>query len=136
MAKKQDSELIESLEAIPLFAGCNGRQLRVVAASGKRLSRQAGSIIVKKGASGVAFFVILSGMADVLRDGESVARLMPGDFFGEMALLSDKPRNAEVQAASNVELFTFTRWTFKSMVVTNPKISYVLMKTIAARQSQ
>ena len=127
---------MESLEAVPLFAGCSDRQLRVVASSGKLLSRNAETTIVKKGASGVAFFVILSGMADVLRDAESVARLMPGDFFGEMALFSDEPRNAEVRAISNVELFTFTRWTFKSMVVTNPHISYVLMKTIAARQSR
>lgn len=135
MARSQEPEIITALSGVPLFAGCNKRQLKTIAVSGKVLSRKEGAAIVEQGASGVAFFVLMSGSAEVLRDGQSVARLMPGDFFGEMSVLLDETRNAEVVAATDCELFAFTRWAFKSLVTTNPQISYIVMKTMAARQA-
>jgi CRP/FNR family cyclic AMP-dependent transcriptional regulator len=132
---KQDAALVKSISSVPLFAGCSRKQLKIVAASGKLLVRKEGATIVEEGASGVAFFVLLSGSADVVKDGDLVARLMPGEFFGEMSLMLDETRNAEVVAAADSELFAFTRWAFRSLVKTNPGISLVIMKTLAARQS-
>jgi CRP-like cAMP-binding protein len=133
MAKK-DTAIITALAGVPLFDGCNKKQLRTIAASGKMAKRKTGTTIVKEGSSGVGFFVIVEGTANVLRGGDWVARLTPGDFFGEMALLLDERRNAEVVAADDCELFTLTRWAFKSIVMTNPQICYSVMQTIAARQ--
>lgn len=135
MAPKPDTKIAGALASVPLFAGCNKKQLRTVAASGKMLKRKEGAAIVEAGASGIAFFVLMSGSADVIKDGERVASLMPGDFFGEMSLMLDETRNAEVVASTDAELFTFTRWAFKSLVTTNPAISLVIMKTLAARQA-
>jgi len=135
MTDMQDKKTLEALAGVPLFATCTKKQLKTVAAAGKRLKRREGTVIAKAGASGIALFVILDGCVDVVRDGALIARLYPQDFMGEMALLSDEPRNADLIAVSDVELFTFTQWTFKSLVRTNPDIAYAVMKTIAARQS-
>ena len=134
MAKK-DPAIVTALEGVPLFAGCNKKQLRTIAASGKMLKRKAGTTIVKEGVSGIGFFVIVDGTANVIRGGDWVARLTPGNFFGEMALLLDEPRNAEVVAADDCELFTLTRWAFKSIVMANPPICYSVMQAIAERQA-
>ena len=133
MATK-DSAIITALGEVPLFSGCNKKQLRTIAASGKVLKRKGGSTIVEDGSSGVAFFVVLSGSADVVKGDQRVARLMPGDFFGEMALILDETRNANVVASEDSELFTFTRWAFKSLVTTNPQLCYTVMQAVAARQ--
>ena len=135
MAPKPDAKIAATLANVPLFAGCTKKQLRTVSASGKTLKRKDGAPIVQEGASGIAFFVLMSGSADVIRGGDRVASLLPGDFFGEMSLMLDETRNAEVVATSDAELFTFTRWAFKSLVTTNPAISLVIMKTLAARQA-
>lgn len=135
MAKATDSHIVEAVSRVPLFAGCNKKQLKTIAASGKQLTRPAGSLIVDQGAGGIAFFVLLSGTAEVVRDGVKVAQLMPGDFFGEMSVLLDENRNAQVVASSDCELFTFTRWAFKALVTNHPQISYTVMKTMATRQT-
>ena len=132
---KKDAAIVTALESVPLFAGCNKKQLRTIAVAGKRLKRKAGTTIVKEGVSGVGFFVILDGTANVLRGGDGVTRLTPGDFFGEMALLLDEKRNAEVVADDDCELFTLTRWAFKSIVLDNPPISYSVMQAISERQA-
>ena len=102
-------------------------------AKGKIVSRKAGSTILEEGASGVAFFMILDGTVDISRDGRALARLMPGDFIGESALLTDRPRNATAIAATDVELFTFTPWSFKAILLGNAKIAYGVARSLAAR---
>ena len=65
--------------------------------------------MIKEGDSGHEFFVIVEGTADVERGGKKIAKLGPGDFFGEIALLRDVPRTATVRAVSPSELFALDR---------------------------
>lgn len=133
MAKQSDAALLNSLASVPLFSECSAREIRAVARDGKVMRKRAGSTIVAEGAGGIAFFLILTGTVDISRGDTTVAQLMPGDFFGELALLSDNPRNATAMAASDVELFTFTEWAFKSMLLANPKIAYGVARAVAKR---
>lgn len=135
MANKPDAALLEALGAVPLFRECTPRELKAVAQGGKLLSKRAGSKIVEEGSGGVAFFLILEGVVDVSRDGTPLASLAPGQFFGENALLVDGARNATAAAATDAKLFVFTQWAFKSMLLSNAKISYAVAKAVAERSA-
>src|SRR4029450_8370738 len=68
-----------------------------------------GEAIITQGEAGDAFYAIRSGRVDVVRDGEPVTQLGPGDHFGEVALLNDQPRNASVIAHTPVRAFRLSR---------------------------
>lgn len=133
MVDKPAAALVDALTGVPLFAECSPKEVTAVAREGKIFSKKAGSTIVAQDAKGIAFFLILDGMVEINRGDRPVARLMPGDFFGETALLTDRLRNATAVAITDVELFTFTQWAFKSMLLANAKIAYAVARSLAAR---
>ncbi len=133
MASDPPADLVDALVRVPLFASCSRQEVVAVARQGKIISREAGSKILEEGAKGIAFFLILDGTVDISRGERSLARLMPGDFFGESALLSDLPRNASGLAVTDVELFTLTQWAFKSVLLGDAKIAYGVARALAAR---
>ena len=136
MAKTTDKALLEALKKVPLFGQCTAKELQTIAASGKVVKRKAGAEIVREGRNGSAFFLLLDGKVEITRDGQPVARLIPGDFFGELALLSDHRRNADAHAVDDVELFGITVWSFRSILLDNPKIAYTMLQTIARRAAE
>lgn len=95
--------------------------------------------VFDQGDVGDKVYVLVKGEADVVRDGHSVATLKPGDVFGEMALISDKPRSATVQAKSPVDLISISRDAFEKLVAHLPgvksSIDEILQKHIAVRDT-
>ncbi len=112
---------------------CSRKEIVSLARKGKIVSKKADSTILEEGSKGIAFFLLLEGTVDINRNGRTVARLMPGDFFGESALLSDLPRNASGVAATDVKLFTLTQWAFKSVLLADARIAYGVARALAAR---
>jgi SAM-dependent methyltransferase len=94
----------QRLRLLPMFADATDDELAKVLARSLVLARDAGSVLVAEGAPGDEVFVILDGAAEVTRRGEPVARLGPGDLFGEMAAFDGGVRTATVTATSDVEL--------------------------------
>ena len=135
MARKHDKAVVESLATIPLFSECSTRELRDITRSGKVVSKSAGSTIVAEGTGGGAFFSILDGQVEITRGDKRLAVLMPGDFFGEMALLVDTSRNASATALTDVECFAITAWHFKSLLLGDAKLAYKTARAVAARAS-
>ena len=88
--------------------------------------------IVHQGDPGDRFYILLEGAVDVIRDGETVAQLTPGDFFGETALLLDAPRNATVRAATHSLTWSITRAAFQRLVggylLANPQTQEEIMR--------
>ena len=88
-----------------------------------------GETIIKEGAEGNSFYIILEGDVRVvvgkkfLRSGKEVARLGPGDFFGETALVSNQPRNATVICDGTVRAVELERSAFESLKSTNDNFS-------------
>ena len=81
--------LADDLARIPLFSGLNKRQLRKLAGGFKELGFAPGRAVVREGhVDGVGFFVIATGTAAVSVGGEAVATIGPGDYFGEMAMIT------------------------------------------------
>jgi len=88
------------LSALPLFEGLTTEQQERCAALFRETQLLAGSGLAREGDFAYKFFVVLDGEVEILRDFEHVAHLGPGDFFGEMGLVSGDRRNARVVARS------------------------------------
>jgi hypothetical protein len=103
------SEEMARLRATDLFAPLPPQALERVARDLVPLDVPAGGVVISEGEPGRRFYVLTEGRAIVSRDGETIAERGPGDYFGEVALLLDQPRNATVTAVSDVRLFVLER---------------------------
>lgn len=123
----------ERLAAIPLFANLSNKQLVAVGGLATVVDVSAGRELIHEGAVGREFFLVVDGEAEVSRDGEVVARLGPGTFFGETALLFDQPRNANVVAATDMQVEVIERRDFKDLLAEFPEL-YAPLLAAAAEQ--
>jgi CRP/FNR family transcriptional regulator, cyclic AMP receptor protein len=100
----------DRLRAIPVFASLDSETLRGIATFATESSVPAGKHLVKEGDYAYEFMAIEEGEADVVRGGKQVARLGPGDIFGEMAVLEKTLRTASVVARTPMRLVTLSHW--------------------------
>jgi CRP/FNR family transcriptional regulator, cyclic AMP receptor protein len=103
----------DRLRAIPVFASLDSETLRGIATFATESSVPAGKHLVKEGDYAYEFMAIEEGEADVVRGGEKVATLGPGDIFGEMAVLEKTLRTASVVARTPMRLVTLSHWDLK-----------------------
>jgi CRP-like cAMP-binding protein len=103
----------DRLRALPVFADLDEQTLRGVATFATESSVPAGKHLVKEGDYAYEFMAIEEGEADVIRGGETVATLGPGDFFGEIAVLEKSLRTASVVAKTPMRLVTLSHWDLK-----------------------
>ncbi len=124
---------VELIKRAPLFAHCSKRELADVASIADELDLPAGRELIREGQRGREFFVLLDGEADVTRDGKKLATMRSGDFFGEIALVSDAPRTATVTASTPVRVLVVTERAFKSLLERAPSIQLKVLKALAER---
>ena len=118
----------EALRAIPLFAGFSDENLEKLAPRFNELSFPPGHSIAKEGNPGFGFFVIESGSAKVTVREEERRTLGPGSYFGEIAMLSGKPRTATIIARSAVSAIEITRETLDRVTTRYPEVREVLQR--------
>lgn len=123
----------DALAHVPLFAGLSKRHLRRIAEHTDEVAIGAGDTIVAEGERGGAFYVILEGEARVIRGGRTVARLGATDFFGEMALLDDQPRNATVIATTPLRALRLFKQAFVEVMHDEPAVAVQILSTVAQR---
>src|SRR3981081_3664905 len=99
---------VKHLDGIGLSGGLSTDQRGEVARISDEIDIDAGKRLVSEGRFGYEFFVIANGTAEVVRGNEHIADLGPGDFFGEMALLGDTTRNADVVASTPMTAMVMT----------------------------
>jgi CPA1 family monovalent cation:H+ antiporter len=124
---------LETLAEIPLFEGLPKRHLRRVAKLARVRRFAPGSSLVRAGDSGRSFYVLLDGIAKVVRPDGRPRRVGIGDYFGEMALLDDAPRSADVVAEGEVLALTIDRSGFAKLLRAEPTLAQALLRTLAAR---
>jgi len=126
---------IEMLKVSPVFSGLKKKQLEAVAGTARALSFAEGDTIISEGEDhSIGFYVLGSGTADVTKDGQVVASYGPGDYFGEIALLSDETkRTATVTATSDAEVLGVTKWDFRALINAQPEIAVQVMGELARR---
>ncbi|MGI9599307.1 MAG: cyclic nucleotide-binding domain-containing protein [Acidimicrobiales bacterium] len=133
--RSAEKKLVDSLKTVPLFHQTTKKQRQTLAKLGKIVTWKAGSVPIKQGSKGAAFFLILDGMVDVVADGHSVARLSEGDFVGEIALIEDTPRNADVKPMVDTTVFAFGRPGLAAALNTEPSMGIALLKAMASRRN-
>jgi len=122
---------VDTLKQVPLFAGLDDRELRQIASTMRERRYATGDTLTEEGKGGVGFFVIEEGEADVSVGGESRASLGPGDYFGEIALLTDSPRTATLTARTDMLCYGMTPWDFRPLVESNSTIAWKLLTAMA-----
>jgi CRP-like cAMP-binding protein len=121
------------LDTIPLFAGLTLEQRASVAGACDELEVEDGTVLVHEGDFGHAVFAITSGTADVVHDGVVVNRLGPGDYFGEVAVMSGGRRSASVVATSPLRLVTIFNREIWRLEREAPEVAAVLREALPAR---
>jgi CRP-like cAMP-binding protein len=114
---------VKHLQGIALFERLSKDQLAEVARQSDEIDVEAGKRLVSEGRFGYEFFVIENGTAEVVRGDEHIADLGPGDFFGEMALLGDTVRNADVISSSQMTAMVMTDSAFRSLKRQMPEVA-------------
>jgi CRP-like cAMP-binding protein len=128
MATKQ---LIAALGGVPLFENLSSKQLKKVAELAVIARFMAGATIVKQGAIGDSFYVVLTGQAKIVANGRIVHRVLPGDHFGEISLLDGGERTASVVAETPMTLVEITQKQFYGMLAKDPEVTVALLVGIA-----
>jgi CRP/FNR family transcriptional regulator, cyclic AMP receptor protein len=121
----------ETIARVPLFSGLEKRDLERIADSFKERNYAAGDTIAGEGQGGAGFFIIGEGNAKVTVHGEDRAKLGPGDYFGEIALIDEGARTATVTADTDMKTYAMTFWEFRPIVETDSRIAWKLVQALA-----
>jgi len=124
---------VDLLRRAPLFQRCSKRELEQVATLADEMDFPPGKMLTKEGEPGREFFVLIEGSADVSRRGRKINTMRAGDFFGEIALVSDTPRTATVTATSPVRALVITDRAFRRLMRDQPEIQSKVLAALAAR---
>jgi len=124
---------VDLLQRVPLFAGLGRRELERIANSMKERTFQKGDSLTTEGRGGVGFFVIADGEADVTVHGEERAKLGPGDYFGEIALITESDRTATITAETDMRCYGMTMWDFRPLVESNASIAWNMLQSLAKK---
>jgi CRP-like cAMP-binding protein len=124
---------LELLKQVPLFAACSKRELGEIARVADEIDVRAGTVLTREGDSGREFFVLVEGEAEVRRKERKVNAMRSGDFFGEIALVSDRPRTATVTATGPSRLLVVTDRAFRELMRKMPSIQVKVLNAVVER---
>lgn len=123
----------EFLARVPIFRECTPEEIAAISSVAQESGFHAGQIIVTQGTPGQAFYLILQGRVEILRDNRSLGAFGPGDFFGEMSLLDQAPRSATIRALEPTTCLMLSSWDFKGLLEKHPSIAIKLLEILSRR---
>jgi len=121
------------LKTVPLFAHCNNKQIEFIATQVEDMDFPAGRVLCTEGQSGGDFFMLLAGGADVTRRSKPIATMVPGDFFGEIAVVDGGPRTATVTTTVPSRCLVLGPRQFQNVLHQNVDIAHSVMKALTLR---
>jgi CRP/FNR family transcriptional regulator, cyclic AMP receptor protein len=124
---------VAAMANVPLFARLSKGELRRIARLADEVDLRAGKVLTREGTRGREFFVLLEGRADVRSNTRLLPSLGPGDFFGEIALVTDTPRTATVTTTSPVRALVITDREFRELLRKSPVIQGKVLEAVAMR---
>lgn len=125
----------ERLAALPFLGGCRPETLASLAARFMSERLRERRDVFQQGDPGEKFYVIARGTVEVLVNDQRVALLRDGDFFGEIALVTDRPRNATIRALTDCWLLALHRTQFLDLLETEPGLRENVMQAVARRSN-
>jgi CRP-like cAMP-binding protein len=123
----------EFVARVPIFAHCTAEEIAAITGVAQEGFFQPAQIIVTQGTPGQAFYLIVAGRVEILRDGVSLGAFGPGDFFGEMSLLDQAPRSATIRALDTTQCLMLSSWDFKALLERHPSIAIKLLEVLSRR---
>ena len=123
----------ELLSAARLFDGVDAAGMARLAAVVVEVDFAADHVIARQGDIGSGLFVITSGGVRVVRDGQQIAELGPGAFFGELSVLDGRPRTAQVIATAPTTCLALSTWDFEAVVREEPSVALAILRGLAGR---
>ena len=127
------TSLIETLAQTALFADLSRPELEEVAREFEDEAFAEGQRVLRQGLSGQGLYVILDGAAVVTRDGEEIARLGRGDFFGEISVLTDYAPTADISAATLLRCLVIPRPDVEPFLLRRPRVMLRMLRSEANR---
>jgi CRP-like cAMP-binding protein len=124
---------IDDFANLPLFASLGDDQLRELATWFHVQNASEGVRLCGEGAPGYTFFILVDGTAEVTKDGQTLAALRPGDFFGEIAILGEGKRTATVISTSPARLLVLFGTEFRRLEAAHPDIALNIAEAMRAR---
>lgn len=127
--------MIEIIKQIPFFSGLSDEDLQAI---GQKVQLQyfgPEQLIFEEGDYGEEMYIIKRGKVQVLRDFAVLAELEDHTFFGEMALVSEEPRNASVRALTEVEALVLKKDDFRALLESKPSIASVVSYEVVKRSN-
>ncbi len=129
----------DTLAHVELFAGLEKKDLQQLAAACRERMYSAGSRLIKQGDTGVGLYVITNGTVHITKEADpdkpelELGTVGPGNVLGEMSLLDDLPRSANVTAVSDVTALLLPVWEFRTTLRDHPEIALRLLSTLSRR---
>jgi len=124
---------VELIKAVPLFAGLSKSQLGSVASIADEVEVKAGKELITEGDRGRQFFILVEGSAEVRRRGRKVNTMQSGDFFGEIALVSDRETTASVKATEPSRLLVVSASGFRRLLRESSGVQIKVLQALAER---
>jgi CRP-like cAMP-binding protein len=133
MPKPTTAQRVEALRQIPLFRDLSQKSLRAILACANEVDVPAGQVLVQPGLEGSGLFVIEEGSVMVELPNRK-AELGPGECFGELALLTPEAvRTARVRTRTDVRCLAISRYDFRKLLESEPKLALAMLETLAER---
>jgi CRP-like cAMP-binding protein len=124
---------IDFLGKVPLFAACSKRELGQIAQLTDQVEIREGKELIRESERGRQFFVLVDGAADVRRKGRKINAMKKGDFFGEIALVSDRPTTASVTTTSPSSVLVLTVPAFRRLLRESSSVQGKVLQALAER---
>jgi CRP-like cAMP-binding protein len=124
---------VAQLMNVPIFKDLPARSLESIARSMRERTYEPGAVIVRQGDPGLGFFLITDGRVEVSHEGHTIRELGPGEFFGEMALMEERPRSATVTARDRTKCLQLVRWDFRALLKENPDLAVRMLEVVVQR---
>jgi CRP/FNR family cyclic AMP-dependent transcriptional regulator len=140
MARPVTHSLVKALRGVPGFDLLDDRHLLWIVGASMNLAWPAGSFVFQKGTAGEALYIVLSGQVriyDVVDGFEiEIARIGPGDFFGEMSLLLETTHTKNVQAVEDSELLVLMKDSFRRLFDAKPDLAALVHRRLEERRAE
>ena len=126
------TDTADLLAGVPFLAGLDRKHLERLGRDFTERTFAAGSVAVREGDErGIGFFVVVEGEGTVTVGDKQVATVGPGDYFGEVALISDRVRTATVTTTTDMRILVMTIWDFRAFVRGDADVAWKLLEHLA-----
>lgn len=126
-------EKLELLKRVPLLSGLGRREIEEVGRLAEEIDVPAGKVLMREGDTGREFYVLVDGSVELERAGAPLRSMVAGEFFGEIALLSEGPRTATATTALPSKLLVLGHREFHSLMDQFPAIRTCVLDSLAKR---